>query len=272
MTTPAIWWYPQGSPLKRVSLSQDLSEIVESEEVADAESESISGRAVRIVYNTRRLVRVVSELVTDQDDTLEMRALINHLRAGGYCAVAEDRDKAFGAFARSFPQRGATSLRLYDNLYANFSSGWTPSADEVLYLRGPSPRGLQEPVVCDGTGSASFVGLSTSPRHDWSAQRWCLVTNQRFWPVLRLQSGRRNDPLLISERRVHYTLDLPLEESPWAFERIAEAPDLQLGGETFEEGVPGLDGRLKGVFTGYSSGRDTPGPSSGPMGSGGGWY
>lgn len=266
----AILWYPRYQPLKKITLSQEFSEISEGEEVDAVESESISGRLSRIVYSTRRLVRVVSELVTDTDDAHELMALVSHLRGGGLCMVAEDQTKILGCFARGWPNAGDTILHLRDNIY-DLGVGWTPSADEVLYLRGPSPRGLQEPVVCSGSGSARAPVLSTSPRHDWKDQRWVFVHNARFWPILRLQRGRHSDPLLVSERRIHYTLDLPLEESPWSLERIAIAPDWQLQGETFEEGVPNLEQVLRGGFSGYSEGKEEPGPGSAPIGPGG-WY
>jgi len=237
---PSIWYYPIGAPLKRIGLTQDYSEIAESEARDEVSHESISGRRVTITYSSRVTVRVTSELITDQDDAIELHALCNHLRRGGTIAVAERSTHTLGAFARYVPVRGDDGVGWYANMYANFGGTYTPDVGDVLHLRGPSPRMLRESVVV-ASSSASGAGLSTTIRHDWGGERWCFVHNARFWPLLRLRPGRSNDQLLRSFRRIHYTLDLDLEELPHSLERISKEPGATLLGEQLEHGVPSFE-------------------------------
>jgi hypothetical protein len=233
---PSIWYYPAGAPLKRIGLSQDFSEIAESEARDEVSHESISGRRVTITYSSRVTVRVTSELITDQDDALELEALCNHLRRNGTIAVAERSTHTLGAFARYVPERGDDGIGWYSNMFANFGGAYTADVGDVLHLRGPSPRMLRESVAV-ASSQASGAGLSTAIRHDWGAERWCFVHNKRFWPLLRLRAGRNNDQLLRSFRRIHYTLDLELEEVPNALERVSKEPGATIQGEDEEQGI-----------------------------------
>lgn len=219
----SIWWTPYGGTTREIALSQDLTEIEEGEERDEAVSESISGRRSITRYSSRVVVRVISELITDQSEALNLEALVNHLRRGGTIAVAEDSDRTLGGFLSYAPNIGAGSVHWHENMYKNLGGSFTPQNGEVLYLRGPSPNLMREPLIATG-GSTHHATLSKKPKNDWRREPWVFIHNQRFWPLLRLSTGRTRDRLLISERRVHYTLDLPLEESPWALSRLAREP------------------------------------------------
>lgn len=219
----SIWWTPYGGTTREIALSQDLTEIEEGEDRDVVESESISGRKTTITYSSRVTVRVISELITDQSEALNLQAMINHLRRGGTIAVAEDSDRTLGGFLSYAPNIGSGSVHWHSNLFENLGGAFTPQNGEVLYLWGPSPKMLREPLIASGGGS-NHATLTKKPKNDWRREAWVFVHNQRFWPFLRLPMGRSRDRLLVSERRIHYTLDLPLEISPWSLSRIARTP------------------------------------------------
>jgi hypothetical protein len=239
-----FWYYPVGQPLKTVDMNVPLSEIIVREQRDEVVHEAISGRRFKIGYSTRWVVRVIAELITDPDLIHELEALCNHLTRGGQVAVGESNDRTLGAFLRVAPEAGDTQLNWYTQLFSGYGGTWTPEAGEVLLLRGPSPRALREDVICGGGGSSTGATLSLATRHDWSNEDWIFVHNRSFWPSLQLQRGQTNADLLQSTRRIHYTLDLPLEEGPHALARLAEEPESPLLGGEIEEGLETLDERV----------------------------
>lgn len=219
-----IWYQPYGATeLVGIDLGRPLSEAPESEDRDEAVSESFTGKRIKVVFRGTNVVRIRANLLTSQTTVRELEALVNHLRRGGVCTVAEDGSRTLGGFALVPPAPEYSTVQWASNLFdtTNGYAGYTVTSGDVLVLRGPGPELLQEEVVASAAFGTRGATLSVVPRNDWGIKAWTYIRLKGFWPVLRLQADATNDPgLLRTERRINWTLDLPLEEPPSAFDAL----------------------------------------------------
>lgn len=217
MANAAIYWYPGGGStlLRKISLGQSLSEVLDRPVRNEVISEAISGRRTKVVFSSMHAVRVRIEFFADESVRRELDAMINQLQRGGTIAVAEDTDyTAWGAYLTNRPIAASQSFIDWDfNLYSGFDTAWTPTAEDILVMQGPGPKYLREEVRIASVAGRRFT--ISGPRYDYSDEEWVFIRPKAFWPALRLQGGATNDELLTTDNgRITYRLDLPLEEPP----------------------------------------------------------
>lgn len=257
-----IWWTPPlADSVRVVTLGAAFTSVTEGEAVDEVSAETGTGRRTRVVFNRTRTVRYTLEGLTDYARIRDLEALQNHLLRGGHCTVAEDASRCLGTFADGLPVVGSTTLAYTTNLFANYGSGYSPAAGDILCLHGPSPEGLYEEVEVASYTAGLQVTLSEGPLYRWSAtnQPWCFVRNKGFWPVLRLREGVRG--ILATSRRITHALDLDLEVPPGAWSQFTAVP-----GE-----LPVIDVEQAGVDDVIlRSGQYTP-PVDGPWSGGQSW-
>lgn len=215
---PYLYWYPAGSrTLATVQLGfvSDLRPV----DTQDAE-EVLTGNSApyRSVFGRARIVPIVKERFTSASLRRDLEAVVNHLRAGGVVGFSLDDSKALAKFGTP-PQSGDTVIALDA---ADPWGSWpgTPafaSGDEIR-IEQPGRTLRAETVTYSSLTSSDITVSAVRNTYDTGP---VLVRYRDFYPVLRLPAGLANSPdLLTHDRRLNYTLSLPLVEYPadlWAF-------------------------------------------------------
>lgn len=256
-----IWWQPEGaSDVRTLALGRAFSSVQEGERIEEAVSEAVNGRRVRVVFTRTRTVTYTADLLTNYDKIRDIEALQSHLLHGGLCTVAEEGDRTLGTLTDGLPRRTSMDLAWMSNLFEAYGGAFTPAAGDVFCLQGPGPDLWYEEVEVASWTTGPTVTLSEPPLLRWDTyQPWCFLRNKGFWPSLRLQAGVAS--ILSTNRRLSWTLSLPLEVPPMAYENVAADPvdfpidDVDFGGidDTVlqtGEGTPPVTGPWSGTTKG----------------------
>ena len=209
---PYLSWYPRGSrTLKKVSLGfvSDLRpvDVVEAEEV-------VTGHMApyRTDLSRARMVPIVKERFTSASLRRDLEAVVIHLRAGGAVGFSLDGDKPLARFGTP-PNAGDTSVALSaGDPWGSWNSSAAFASGDEIRIEQPG-RELRAETVTYTSGNTSAV--TTSAYLNGYDVGPVLVRYRDFYPVLRLPAGLANSPdLLTHDRRLNYTLSLPLVEYP----------------------------------------------------------
>jgi hypothetical protein len=232
----AFYWYPNPGPLRVLDLGLHASNIQPVEVRREITAEAITGSVTTVRFGARMRVRILVEMIQDQEVRRGLEDLINHLKRGGLCSFVEDTDFTWAGFTVGNPNRGFSQVAVQGNMFANYTAGTqTPAGDEVV-IQGPSPLFHRE-VHGVGAVVGDLVNLDV-PVHseDFLGGSFTLVRSYRFWPFLRLPKEGRNGGFLTTDRRITESLDITLEEPPDAVEFFADAPELRFMGEDYSPG------------------------------------
>lgn len=239
-----LWWQPIGSEaLVDIDLGRPLSTIEDYDQRDESVSVAFSGARTRVVFTATRAVDVVCDLIdgTDYEVIRQLEALMSHLRRGGLCSLSEN-NRTLGAFLETFPIHGSDRINYLTNLYEDYGN-FTPLAGDILVLQGPSPKMQWEEVEVDSNLGGGAIQLVDKPDCFWEDEAWIVVRNKGFWPVLRLRTDASDAGLIAHGNRITYTLTLPLEVPPNAFDAIAAEPDEPFLTDAIDLGDT-LDGRV----------------------------
>lgn len=246
----SIWFHPKGGrEVVEIDLGCFFTDVDEYPIVSEAVAQSMSGRRTRVVFSgTWGVDYQIIRFRPDYDVIRKLEALQSHLRNGGLCTVAEDNTRTLGGFVLDEPGPLSTSLRWFANLWGSYGA-FTPTAGDVLVLRGPGPEAVREEVEVASSSVPTKVTLSEEPLNTWRGYPWVFVRNKGFWPVLRLRTGTRQ--ILTTEHRITWRLQLALEEPPHAYDALSRNPGEAITPDnaTFSlddnvAEIPGRSGRL----------------------------
>jgi len=256
---PYLYWYPAGSrTLQKIQLGfvSDLRPV----DTQDAE-EVLTGNSApyRSTFGRARIVPIVKERFTSASLRRDLEALVNHLRAGGVVGFCLDDSKALARFGTP-PSTADTVIPL------DAVEPWSAWGDSPAFVSGDEIR-IEQPgrVLRAETvtyTSATAAALTVSAVRNTYDVGPVLMRYRDFYPVLRLPANLANSPdLLTHDRRLNYTLSLPLVEYPadlWAFWEAG----VTLGSKTGSPFVGGryssdelLSHRVASFGTGYDYSR-----------------
>jgi len=258
-----IWWYPQDpGTIEAIDLGPSLSDLEETPDPLVEAVESLSGSQSRVTYRGRYRVRISLERINGSSTSgrLLMRSLWSlqtHLDGGGVVAFARDAAKAWAGFTFPSPVRGATEIRCVGAAVGGafpFSSTATLAAGDEVVIQASAPElHRRELLLVSSFSSVSTIALDTQAvRHDWTGVP-ALVRHRDFYPVLRQPVDRIGESIILSERRIGYTLDLHLVEDATAIETLRGASSGWLSTTTESRGqstLPGMLAKLTGIQRG----------------------
>lgn len=229
----AIWWYPDPlGTVEELNLKVPLTERGGPHMVVRSSSaDSFTGGRSLNVTGAREKIRI--QLLNFTDRTVRTRcvSMINHLQHGGTIGLVEDTSRAWAAFARQAPARGATTVFTETNLLGNLSSSADPGGSEV-YLHGPQPRMRYEMQAATSWDSSDGrLIISPGLQWDWTNEAWILVREAGTYPAMRLPREDLNGEFLTHDRENNFSLDLPLETAPQSLQAWADQYDVQLTGD-----------------------------------------
>lgn len=243
MATPRIYYYPDPTgTLETIDLLTPLSELIVTPIVRAEEAFDGNGRASENLASIRYRVRVIIDRFQTSgigSDALERNLLTlqRHLLAGGYIGFSRDHARTWGALVSTGGTdlaRGATTVPIAGSGFSGWSaSGIVSSGDEIEIERG-SPYWTGETTTVSAL-SSTLLTPSEALRYAYPLDTGAniLARWRDFWPALRLPVGERTKPIVSSDKRLNWTLDMALEYS------IADALALWPAGTTWG-GVTGL--------------------------------
>lgn len=213
MGSPTIYYYPDKSGTLETIDLVDVSDIEVSIERFRSDSERVTGGLVVTDYGMRHVVRVVRarfEGTTQAGEDLrdELQTLEGHLQRGGFCGFAFDADKAWAGFLKQRKKRGDTALLTHGNVFYNTSAAL--ATDDRVTIQSANPEGIVERarlVSVSGDSVTLQAGLKNKLEN-----LPVLVRHRDFYPVMRMSSRSVNTPIITTDRRANYTLDLQLVE------------------------------------------------------------
>ncbi len=242
--TAQLYWYPTPESLLRVvDLGLGWRELVEGDPADSVSARSADGQRVLTTFTSMRTLRTLVEYLTSVSVVRECQAIGNHLRRNGVIGLAEEDGATWGGFAKSAPARGDTIVRIEENLWDAWSTADLDVGD-VVVVQGASPRGVwEEAVVSAISANKRKVTLSAGLLFDYSEEPYVLIRDRRFWPFVRLQDGALNTPILRTDHRITWALELQLEEPPSRLARAA-TQGLRYRGTTATDGELAYDSDL----------------------------
>lgn len=249
MGAPRIWYYPE----RRSTLeSIDLAAVAASYTQIDADpvfvradGVSQTGHRSTSVVSSRLRVRLQLKRFDGQSNAArrsivdDLMTLRNHLRRGGQVIIAEDSDRTWAAAVRNAPRRGATTINVGSGIFGSTltSGGSIPSAGDRLLFQAPWPDPKREWATVDSyTTTGRRLALTHALRYHQDAAQ-TIVTHRGFYPCLQLPAESLSSPMLTQERRLAWTLDVTLEQSPPAIAELATYEDTAWSTETSAAGV-----------------------------------
>ena len=224
MGLPTIYWYPDpAGSVETLTFLENLSDLQVKPLREVYDSVTLSGGLYRSHAASRQQVRIVLENFVSEDFYLKLQSLSAHLERGGSIGFSLDHDKTWGAFLSSAftAERGDTQLGLQvilttsgamsPNYFRPWSSGVTLSSDDYVCINNANPEGFREYKNVTSLSSTSYTLTLDDGLLYTYGSRPVLIRWRDFWPALKLR-GDMTTPILTTNHRMSYTLDLTLEE------------------------------------------------------------
>lgn len=219
--TAQLYWYPEDNePLRTLDLGRAWRELTRVMTRDQVNAQAADGGRTMATFTSMFACSARAEYLTDAGVVRELQAIEDHLQRNGLVGLAEEDGRTWGGFARTPPSAGATEVKIAENLWSTWSTVETDVGDTVI-VQGASPRGRWEEAVIASINAAKLkITFASGLRYDYSDEPYVLVRDAAFWPLLRLQTGALNRPVLTTDHRITWRAALDLEEPP---NRVAKA-------------------------------------------------
>lgn len=219
MGNPAIYYYPDPEgTLEVLDFGEPLSDlqITQVREVAD--SYSRGGSFYRTTGSSRLQIRIILENFTSASLVREFESLSAHLERGGSIGFALDSAKAWAGFvdtASTTPVRGRANLQTGGNLFNSWSSAAALDlGDEVVVTSSPVEGYRETRTLAVAIGAAGLnanFGVLNTLSYTYQSDV-VLIRSRDFYPAMTMPASSVGVPILETNHRISYTLDLTLEE------------------------------------------------------------
>ncbi len=263
MGNPTIYYYPDADgTLETIDFGEGLSDlqITQRRDVFDGFSRA--GAFTRTTGRTYLEIRIILENFTSASLARQFETLSAHLERGNPIGFALDHDKAWAGFVRTTtssgyynPARGETRAVTAGNEFRYWSTSATIQSGDEIVVASASPSGLRETKVTSGVTSATAntVFFSTDALKYTHQNAPIIVRSRDFYPALVMPEGSVNQPIIESNHRISYTLDLTLVED-WG--TIAAVDSLGYMGLRGTNGLPSDGYSLQEAVTEYRGSQD----------------
>jgi hypothetical protein len=234
---PTIYYYPdETGTLETIDFGENLSDlqITQRRDVTDGFSRA--GAFTRTTGRSYLEIRIVLENFTSVSLARSFDSLSAHLERGNPIGFALDSAKAWAGFVRGSsgssgyysPDRGQQRAVTTGNLFKSWSSSATIQSGDEIVVSSASPSGLRETKITSGVTSSTgkIVFFSSDSLVYTHRNAPIMVRSRDFYPALVMPQERVNEPIVESNHRISYTLDLTLVED-WGC--IAAVDELGVG-------------------------------------------
>jgi hypothetical protein len=242
MGNPTIYYYPDaGGSLETIDFGERLSDLQISQRREVFDGYTRSGALTRSTGRSYLEVRIILENFTTGSLVRDLESLSAHLERGNPVGFALDSAKAWAGFVRTStasgyytPERGETRAVTTGNLFNSWSTSANIQSGDEVVVASCSPSGLRETKLTSGVTSsgANIVFFAGDPLVYTHQNAPILVRHRDFFPALVMPEDQVNNPIITTNHRISYTLDLILVED-WG--TITAVDDIG-------EGLRGTDG------------------------------
>lgn len=209
--TVYVYWEADG-PLSVLTLATALSDLNETVGAKSTVAEALDGSPYTTYDRPTLRVRIEIERFGSPGANAVERALMalqNHLDRGGLIGFAKDHAKAFCGVIPAGLVGGSTVLRTRGNGFSAWSASGAVAADDEVVIESSTPTWRRE-ISSVASVSGNTVTLSEATRYS-HPDTSCIVRHRDFYPVLFRPESERGRPIVTSDRRRNYTLDMELE-------------------------------------------------------------
>lgn len=213
MGSPTFYWYPDAAgSLQRTTLSGPLSDLHESITRERAVSRAGDGSAYTVAWSSRTTVRIVRERGVSAANVREIRAMEDHLLRGGRVGFSRDHAKTWAGYCAGPTVRGASYYPTMGNAFAAWASAGTLASGDEVVAESAQPEAIHEISVASSINSSGDVLTSGTILYTRTAPT--MVRWRDFYPALRMADDQVGRPILTTEHRIAWTLDVTLEVCP----------------------------------------------------------
>ena len=215
MARRMVWIWPLDSgPCQRLDWGytlQKLTPILTRDRV-----DTLDGirRPYSVDFGAELRVQVRKERTADSTGIArEFVVLESILKRGGVIGLANDRTKAFAAYATTPIRAGDTTLYLGPNVYAGLlPDALALAAGDQLVIESGNPEGKREQVTVSSVtvGAGTTIALSTTVLQDYDETCGVMVRHQHFYPALRLPADQAGATLVSDEYAALWTFEAEL--------------------------------------------------------------
>lgn len=164
------------------------------------------------------------------------------LKRGGVIGLADDRTKAFAAYATTPIRAGDTTIYLGLNTYAGLlPDALNLVAGDQLVIESGNLEGKREQVTVSSVtvGVGTTIALSTTVMQDYDETCGVMVRHRHFYPALRLPADQANVTLVSDEYAALWTFEAELVVDAGIYALGLNNPDMQA---RFATGTPTAGG------------------------------
>ena len=208
-----FYWYPdEDGGLSTITLAKPLTEMHETRAPDRVSAKRGDGSSANAVWLSATRVRIVLERGLSAGNVRDLRQLEDHLHRGLPVGFAREHTKAWAAFGGS-TFRGFTYVVAGASAFPTWESASLASGDEVVIESAPPEGEIEMHAISSVSSTTGYVTLNgeTILR---SFAGPIIVRHRDFYPALRMPDDRLGHPMVTTERRLSWTLDVELEVIP----------------------------------------------------------
>lgn len=209
-----IYYYPdEDGGLTTITLAKALTELHESRAPDRVTAKRGDGSASVAVWTPATRVRIVLERGLSAGNVRMLRQLEDHLHRGLPIGFAREHTKAWAGFGGS-PNRGYTYVATGGHAFSSWESAADLVSGDEIVMEGAAPFSEIEmhavSSVSATTGTVTL--LSETVLRTFGGP--VIVRHRDFYPALRMPDDQLGKPIVTTERRLTWTLDVELETMP----------------------------------------------------------
>ncbi|WP_306523543.1 hypothetical protein [Gemmatimonas sp.] len=208
-----FYWYPDSDgSLSTLTLAKPLTELHETRASDRITSKRGDGSSAVAVWLTATRVRIVLERGLSAGNVRDLRQLEDHLQRGLPVGFAREHTKAWAGFGSS-PNRGYAYVTTGGAAFTNWETASLVSGDEIAIESGAPWSEIEMHAVSSVSATTGTITLSgETVLHTFGGP--VIVRHRDFYPALRMPDDQLGKPIVSTERRLSWTLDVELEAMP----------------------------------------------------------
>jgi len=216
MGNPKIYFYPDSDgSLETIDFGEPLSDlqITHRRDVIDGYTRA--GAMSRTSGRSYLEVRIILQNFTNLALLRQLETLSAHLERGNPIGFTLDNGKVFGAFIEStsgvWPKRGATAVQHRGNRFDAWESSNSLGGGDTVIISSSPPAGLRETRRLSSV-SSTYLRMTSDPLV-YTHKNAPIVGRERdFYPALIMPEDQVGTPIVTTNHRISYTLDMTLAE------------------------------------------------------------
>lgn len=221
MANGRIYYYPDaGGSIERLDLGRPLAQLQEVPFRHRVTSYAGDGSPYVATWAGGRRVRVVCRALS-ASVIRSLEGVQNHLQRGGAIGVSRDHSKSWFGFGVGVVSRGDTVYATGGNAFTAYSTTATLASGDEVCMETPNPEWISELGTVSSLSAGGDVTLTDAKViTDGSPGT---IRYRDFYPALRLPDDAMDKPIIVTETRIQWTLDMMLEVDPAVFDLAGTA-------------------------------------------------